>query len=166
MVWELATAKLRDKLNSLLGGIKLVAELNHYFNANEGGIGFHCDLERKIVIGTRFGNGADGFPLKFAWFHEGYAVGNEGHIELNAGDLYIMSEKAVGFEWSSLRLKHAAGKEKCPNARIKKEHLLPGKVPPILTLPMPWKEWSKEKRFPKRGPMDAFTSQKRKLDAL
>ena len=121
---------------------------------------FAGDAERKIVIGTRFGPGADGFPLKFVWYEHGHPVGFEGHIELNEGDLYIMSSKAVWFDKrATLRLMHAAGKEKYT---IDPKHLRTGQsFPPVLSLRMPWTEWAKG-RLPQNGPMDAFLS-KRKL---
>jgi len=66
------------------------------------------------VVGGRFGKGSNGVPLRFRW-HKNYApIGSEGHIPLNAGDLYFMSEKAVGFDCedpSILTLRHAAGKD-------------------------------------------------------
>ena len=72
------------------------------------------DKERKIVVGTRFGSGADGMPIKLQWFHRSQPVGYEARIELNAGDMYVFSEKAVGYDWarpSIFTLRHAAGGE-------------------------------------------------------
>ena len=45
---------------------------------------------------------------------KGKPIGCEGKIELHTGDVYIMSEKAVGYDtWAKpwiLTLRHAAGK--------------------------------------------------------
>ena len=110
------TGQLRNAIAELVAVPHLVGELNHYFDASKCGIDYHGDEERKIVVGARFGYGANGFPLKFHWYKNGHPVGSEGHIKLNSGDVYIMSEKAVGFDtfkcpWI-LTLRHAASKEK------------------------------------------------------
>ena len=110
------TSKLRATFTSLLGASNpLVGETNHYYEAGECGIGWHGDRERKVVVGVRLGPGAMGMLLKFMWFMNSKPVSAEGHILLNAGDCYFMSEKAVGFDWLSpsfLTLRHAAGADK------------------------------------------------------
>jgi len=110
------TKQLRDRFCELLDQPTLVGELNHYFDSNTCGIGWHGDSERKIVVGVRLGRGADQFPLKFQWYRHGAPVGQEQRITLNASDIYISSEKAVGTDWkrSSIpTLRHAAGKDTC-----------------------------------------------------
>jgi hypothetical protein len=108
------TSRLRCMLSGFVGA-PLVAETNDYFESERCGIGFHGDDERKIVIGVRFGAGINGMPLLFKWFKGNSEVGKMGRIDLNAGDMYIMSEKAVGFDsWKekfrpTLTLRHAAG---------------------------------------------------------
>lgn len=73
------------------------------------------DRERKLVVGARFGPGANGMPLKFQWYMNDRLIGDEIRIDLNAGDMYVLSEKAVGFDfkgvssYSILTLRHAAG---------------------------------------------------------
>ena len=117
------TDQLRRIVSEMVGA-PLVGELNHYFDSTTCGIGFHGDLERKLVVGVRVGAGADGMPLKFQWYKDGAPVGREGRIELNAGDIYIMSEKAVGFDWRKkkvLTLRHAAGKDSCKYSRVKRK---------------------------------------------
>jgi len=110
------TRKLRATFTSLLGAEHpLVGETNHYFEASECGIGWHGDRERKMVVGVRLGPGAKGMPLKFLWFFDSKPVGAEGRLLLDAGDVYFMSEKAVGFDWltkNHLTLRHAAGVDK------------------------------------------------------
>jgi hypothetical protein len=78
------------------------------------GIGFHGDTERVIVICITIGGGGD-YPMRWQWFKDGMPVGKHIDIKLNDGDVYIMSEKAVGSDWklSSLyTLRHSAGAEK------------------------------------------------------
>ena len=90
----------------------LVAEGNSYTNINKCGIGYHGDTERKIVIGIRLGKS---FPMHFQWYHRKKKIGKNIILpQLNHGDVYIMSEKAVGSDWrksSKITLRHAAG---CP----------------------------------------------------
>lgn len=110
------TQQLRAVLTSLLGACRpLVGETNHYFDASACGIGWHGDRERKMVAGVRLGPGATGMPLKFLWFRDSKPVGAEGRLLLDAGDVYFMSEKAVGFDWltkKALTLRHAAGADR------------------------------------------------------
>jgi len=119
------TRQLRLKLATLLGVPPLVGELNHYYVADKCGIGFHGDSERKIVVGARFGPGADGMYLQYQWYRESNPVGAEGRIVLKAGDIYIASEKAVGSDWKKrkdLTLRHAAGRDSCKYSRSKEGH--------------------------------------------
>jgi hypothetical protein len=54
-------------------------------------------------------------PLCFAWYHRFQQVGDTYRYELNGGDIYMMSEKAVGHDWrksSQYTLRHAAGCDK------------------------------------------------------
>ena len=102
----------------------LVGELNHYYDSDRCGIGWHGDSERKIVAGARLGPGADGMHLKYQWFQQSRLVGAEGRIVLNAGDIYIASEKAVGTDWKARKvftLRHAAGKDSCRYSRSKRK---------------------------------------------
>ena len=92
---------------------QLVAEVNHYYDTGKCGINFHGDKERKMVFAARSGGGSNGFPLLYSWFCHGEPVGSTGVLKLKRGDVYVMSEKAVGYDCSNaaiLTLKHAAGK--------------------------------------------------------
>ena len=54
------------------------------------------------------------YPMRWQWFQKSKPVGKPYDILLNDGDVYIMSEKAVGKDWkksSHLTLRHAAGKK-------------------------------------------------------
>ena len=90
---------------------KLYAEGNLYFH-NKAGIGFHGDRERNLVIGIRLGGA---FPLVFQWYHQCKRLGKRMEFNLNDGDIYLMSGKAVGSDWrksSKFTLRHAAGAAK------------------------------------------------------
>ena len=96
----------------------LAAEGNRYYDVNTCYIGFHRDRERKIVIALRLGAS---LPLKYQWFRDGELVGNEVKLVLNHGDVYAMTERAVGWGFNNkkLNLQHAAGFDK--NIKIKKK---------------------------------------------
>ena len=115
------TSKLREKFHELLGSRlveilgedrKLYCEGNYYYDINKCGIGFHGDGERRIVIGVRLG---ETIPLHYQWFLKSKPIGKRLVFELNDGDIYIMSEKAVGTDWKRKiipTLRHAAGCKK------------------------------------------------------
>ena len=90
-----------------------VVEGNRYYNLKNTGIGFHGDTERVVVICISIG--CDNYPMRWQWFKDGMPVGKSIDIVLNCGDVYIMSEKAVGADWkkkSKYTLRHSAGAEK------------------------------------------------------
>jgi len=87
----------------------LVGEGNHYYDVNKTYINLHSDLERKIVVALRIG---ESFPLYFQWYLRSQPIGKRFTIQLNHGDIYIMSEKAVGPDGKKRTiptLRHAAG---------------------------------------------------------
>lgn len=105
--------KVRKALASeeLLGEM-FYAELNYYYDITKTGIGFHGDTERKKVIGLRLGAS---LPLHYQWFKNSKPIGTRAIIQLNDGDVYIMSDKAVGYDWlkkNTVTLRHATGCEK------------------------------------------------------
>jgi hypothetical protein len=90
----------------------LQCEGNYYYDVKKTYIGFHSDCEREIVIAIRLG--AD-FPLYFQWFYRNKPVGKLWKYTFSHGDMYFMSDKAVGHDGkksSILTLRHAAGDEK------------------------------------------------------
>lgn len=104
--------KLRKRIGKAFGpkAKKLNAEGNYYFH-KKSGIGFHGDAERKIVICVSLG---DSSILKYCWRKPGSSkqFGKSIDINVDHGDIYIMSEKATGYDWKSrskYRLVHAAG---------------------------------------------------------
>ena len=106
--------KMREKLGEV-GGEKLTGlqcEGNYYYDVKKTYIGFHGDTERRVVVAARLGSD---FPMHFQWFLRSKPVGSLTTRILSDGDVYFMSEKAVGFDWKSkkfLTLRHAAGNEK------------------------------------------------------
>ena len=112
--------KVRDKLMEVVekgekekkekkekGGLK--AEGNYYFDNRKCGIGWHGDAERRKVIGVRLGASLN---LCYRWYYKSKPDGDKVEFMLNHGDIYIMSEKAVGFDWKKKKiftLRHSVG---------------------------------------------------------
>lgn len=97
-------------LENLTQRYNLQCEGNHYYDVKNTYIGFHGDTERKIVIAVRLGNVK--FPLHFRWYCNSNAIGNQFSVMLYPGDIYFMSEKAVGTDWKKRKistLRHSAG---------------------------------------------------------
>ena len=86
----------------------LVGEGNCYYD-DTCGIGWHGDSERRKVMAVKLGNVK---PLYFQWYLKGQRIGELCKIDLEHGDLYIMSEKAVGTDWKMRlfpTLRHSTG---------------------------------------------------------
>ncbi len=103
--------KLRACLPEWIGpkAENLLCEGNYYYNVKKCYIGFHGDSERKRVVAVRLGAS---LPLHYQWFQCSKHVGRRLEITLNHGDVYVMSEKAVGWDWKlkkTMTLRHAAG---------------------------------------------------------
>jgi hypothetical protein len=89
----------------------LKTEANYYYDITKCGIGWHGDTERRKVIAVRLGAA---MPLCYQWYHRHAPVGPRIDLSVGHGDIYIMSEKAVGCDWKSssiYTLRHAAGCE-------------------------------------------------------
>jgi alkylated DNA repair dioxygenase AlkB len=108
-------SQIRAKLGEVMGecGTNLQAEGNYYYDLEKCGIGYHGDTERKKVIALRLGAT---IPLSYRWYIRNKQDGTQMDItDLDHGDLYIMSEKATGFDWKSsskYTLRHSAGSDK------------------------------------------------------
>ena len=90
-------------------GENLKGEGNYYYDVSSCGIGFHGDSERRKVVALRLGAS---LPLYYQWYHSGKPVGPRIELELHNGDMYVMSEKAVGTDWKKktvYTLRHATG---------------------------------------------------------
>ena len=86
-----------------------IAEGNYYYDHKKCYIGFHGDTERKMVIAFRFGAS---MSLSYQWYYQTEAIGEKLSLVVNHGDMYVMSEKAVGWDWHTKKkatLRHAAG---------------------------------------------------------
>lgn len=103
--------KLKDNLSVFFGekANDLEVEGNLYYDVSKCGIGFHGDSERKRVIACSLGAKR---PIHWQWYQNSKPIGERIKFELDGGDMYIMSEKATGFDWkkrSQKTLRHAAG---------------------------------------------------------
>lgn len=93
--------------------LELICEGNRYTDMKKHGIGYHGDKERRIVICLSIG--CDDYPIQWVWFEKFLPIKKPVMTTVNSGDIYIMSEKAVGWDWkkSSIKtMRHAAGAEK------------------------------------------------------
>ena len=117
---------MESQFSSIIGNEKinnLICEGNNYYNNKKCGIGFHGDAERRRVIALRIGEPMD---MVWQWFQNSTPIGGceEGErfeFKLNGGDLYIMSEIAVGTNWKRKlipTLRHAAGCDKYTKSKI------------------------------------------------
>lgn len=92
--------------------VHLKGEGNYYYDIKKCGIGFHGDSERRKVIAIRLGQPLD---IHFQWFFKNHEIGKRIMIPLEHGDIYLMSEKAVGTDWKEKlfpTLRHATGAKK------------------------------------------------------
>ena len=106
------TETLKNKISELIKDSSLKLEANYYYDLKKTGIGYHGDGERRKVIGVRIG---EDNILAFKWFSNSKHIGKKFETILSDGDMYIMSEKAVGTDWkkrSIITLRHAAGAKK------------------------------------------------------
>ena len=90
----------------------LIVEGNQYDNVSKNGIGPHGDTERVCVSCLRVG---ESMPMKFGMFWNCKLRGKPFETVINGGDLYFMSEEAVGAEWKSRSKwiwRHCAGAPK------------------------------------------------------
>jgi len=117
------TKKLYEQFGRIFGekATNLKGEGNYYYDIRKCGIGFHGDSERRKVIGVRLGNNS--LPLHYQWFKNGLPVGERIELEMNSGDIYVMSEKAVGTDWKRKKiytLRHATGSKAFTTIKPKK----------------------------------------------
>jgi alkylated DNA repair dioxygenase AlkB len=102
---------IRISLPKILGksAENLVVEGNYYYDSEKCGIGYHGDTERTKVVAVRLGKT---MPICYQWYHNSEPVGENMSFDIEHGDLYVMSDKAVGRDWkkkSIYTLRHAAG---------------------------------------------------------
>lgn len=102
-------ARIRQVISEWTEDVLLNGEANYYYDLSQCGIGFHGDGERRKVFAVRMG---ETMPIYFKWFQNSESVGQAFEVVLNDGDMYIMSEKAVGFDWLKKKiptLRHSTG---------------------------------------------------------
>jgi hypothetical protein len=103
---------IRARIADWTQDVLLNGEANYYYDISKCGIGFHGDAERRKVFAVRMGAS---MPLYFQWYHWSQSIGQRITIPLHDGDMYIMSSKAVGFDWLKKKtptLRHATGSAK------------------------------------------------------
>jgi len=105
--------KWRNSLGIIFGekATNLEVEGNLYYDVKKCGIGFHGDSERKKVIACSLGKTR---PIHWQWYRKSKPIGERIKFNLNNGDMYIMSEKASGYDWKKRNiqtLRHAAGEK-------------------------------------------------------
>jgi len=97
---------------------ELICEGNKYRTeakrkCDQQGIGYHGDSERTRVFAISVG-GYD-YPIQWVLFKNNKPQMSPEKVLLNSGDMYIMSEKAIGQDWKKSSMwtwRHAAGHEK------------------------------------------------------
>jgi hypothetical protein len=102
-------SRIRQVISEWTEDTLLNGEANYYYDISQCGIGFHGDGERRKVFAVRMG---ETMPLYFKWYQNSESVGEHFELVLNDGDMYIMSEKAVGFDWLKKKiptLRHSTG---------------------------------------------------------
>lgn len=108
------TERIRRTIAEWTEDEPLKGEANYYYDLSKCGIGYHGDGERRKVFAFRLG-ASERMPLYYQWFQDSKPVGDRMKIELGDGDMYAMSEKAVGFDWLKKKvptLRHATGVDK------------------------------------------------------
>jgi hypothetical protein len=103
---------VRDQFEEFFGpkAADLKVEANYYYDTTKCGIGWHGDSERVKVIAMRLGYVS--MPIHFQWFYKRKPIGKRITITLDPGDMYVMSEKAVGTDCKRQvipTLRHATG---------------------------------------------------------
>lgn len=114
------TQRVREKVAEWMEEGLLNGEANYYYDISKCGIGFHGDAERRKVVAMRMGAS---MPLYYQWYQRSKALGERVKIELHDGDMYVMSEKSVGFDWMKKikgTLRHATGCDKFTVIKEKK----------------------------------------------
>jgi hypothetical protein len=105
------TQRIRQTIAKWTEDELLKGEANYYYDLSKCGIGYHGDGERRKVFAVRIG-ASERMPLYFQWYQRSQPVGERIQLVLQDGDMYAMSEKAVGFDWLKKivpTLRHASG---------------------------------------------------------
>jgi hypothetical protein len=111
-------SRIRQVISEWTEDVLLNGEANYYYDISKCGIGYHGDGERRKVFAVRMGQT---MPLYFRWYQLSEPVGEPVELVLNDGDMYIMSEKAVGFDWLKKKiatLRHSTGCSKYTGVKL------------------------------------------------
>jgi hypothetical protein len=111
-------SRIRQVISEWTEDMLLNGEANYYYDISQCGIGFHGDGERRKVFAVRMG---ETMPIYFKWYQNSEPVGDAFELILNDGDMYIMSEKAVGFDWLKKKiptLRHSTGCSKFTGIKL------------------------------------------------
>jgi hypothetical protein len=111
-------SRIRQVISEWTEDMLLNGEANYYYDISQCGIGFHGDGERRKVFAVRMG---ETMPIYFKWYQNSEPVGEAFELILNDGDMYIMSEKAVGFDWLKKKiptLRHSTGCSKFTGIKL------------------------------------------------
>jgi hypothetical protein len=105
----------KDEMEKLCGEtIPFEMEGNNYYDVEKCYIGFHGDGERKKASALNISDEGVVREIRWRWFQNSKRIGDEYIVKLYNGDMYIMSEKASGFDWlkrSKKTLRHGAAIE-------------------------------------------------------
>ena len=102
-------SKIREWIAEITEDVPLKVEANYYYDIEKCGIGYHGDGERRKVFAMRMGAS---MPLYYQWYQRSEPVGPRMKFDLEDGDMYMMGEKAVGFDWLKRNVptvRHATG---------------------------------------------------------
>lgn len=105
------TLHVMSKFETMFGekAKDLKGEGNYYYDVKKCGVGYHGDAERRKVVAVRLGAAN---PIHYQWYFQSKPVREHYVIPLDGGDMYVMSEKAVGTDWKKRKLytlRHAVG---------------------------------------------------------
>lgn len=113
-----ATKQLKTMLSIFFNEEPIECEGNCYYDIRKTGLSYTGDNKHKKVIGVLIGCS---LPLYFQWFEHlktsdkkniKQPIGEPIIIQLDDGDIYIMSEKTVGTDWMThekYTIRHATG---------------------------------------------------------
>jgi len=111
-------SQMLNQFSTPTSSCELICEGNRYNTAavrksDQQGIGYHGDSERTRVFALSVGG--YNYPIQWVLFNKFCPQAEPERVLLNSGDMYIMSELAVGQEWkrsSQWTWRHAAGHPK------------------------------------------------------
>ena len=104
-------------------------------------------------------------PICFNWFKGSKALGTTFTTQINSGDIYIMSEKATGYDWkkrSLYTLRHSAGA--ASYTKLPKPKAVINTIPvikPVIVKPKSEIKWVKLKHLPRLVEKKTYKNKKK-----